>query len=66
MYGNIGGAADGTNFCPYCGEGGQLNLFEPEFIKDMDCTKDTPVIYGVERHIVVSINNKLKSPCPSR
>lgn len=22
--------------------------------------------YTVERHIVVSINNKLKSPCPSR
>ena len=25
---------------------GQLNLFEPEFIRDMDCTKDTPVTYG--------------------
>lgn len=25
---------------------GQLSLFEPEFIKDSDCAKDTPVIYG--------------------
>lgn len=25
---------------------GQLSLFEPDFIKDSDCTKDTPVIYG--------------------
>lgn len=25
---------------------GQLSLFEPDFIKDADCTKDTPVIYG--------------------
>lgn len=25
---------------------GQLSLFEPDFIKDMDCTKDTPVIHG--------------------
>ena len=25
---------------------GQLSLFEPEFIRDADCTKDTPVVYG--------------------
>ena len=25
---------------------GQLSLFEPDFIKDIDCTKDTPVVYG--------------------
>lgn len=25
---------------------GQLSLFEPDFIKDSDCTKDTPIIYG--------------------
>lgn len=25
---------------------GQLSLFESDFIKDADCTKDTPVIYG--------------------
>lgn len=25
---------------------GQLNLFEPDFIRDSDCTKDTPVVYG--------------------
>lgn len=25
---------------------GQLNLFEPEFIKDIDCTIDTPVTRG--------------------
>lgn len=25
---------------------GQLNLFEPDYIKDMDCNRDTPVVYG--------------------
>ena len=25
---------------------GQLSLFQSDFIKDIDCTKDTPVIYG--------------------
>ena len=25
---------------------GQLSLFEPDYVKDADCTKDTPVIYG--------------------
>ena len=25
---------------------GQLALFQPEFIRDADCTKDTPVIHG--------------------
>ena len=25
---------------------GQLALFQPDFIRDADCTKDTPVIYG--------------------
>ena len=25
---------------------GQLSLFEPDFLKDIDCTKDTPVVYG--------------------
>lgn len=27
---------------------GQINLFAPDFIRDVDCTKDTPVIYGKE------------------
>lgn len=27
---------------------GQLNLFQPDFIRDTDCTKDTPVVYGKE------------------
>ena len=25
---------------------GQLTLFQPDFIRDADCTKETPVIYG--------------------
>ena len=25
---------------------GQLALFQPDFIRDADCTKETPVIYG--------------------
>ena len=24
---------------------GQLTLFQPDFIRDADCTKETPVIY---------------------
>ena len=27
---------------------GQINLFAPDSIRDVDCTKDTPVIYGKE------------------
>lgn len=25
---------------------GQINLFPEEYIKDSDCTKDTPVVHG--------------------
>ena len=25
---------------------GQMNLFPEEYIKDSDCTKDTPVVHG--------------------
>ncbi len=31
-----------------CGNGGQLSLFPETFIKDRDCTKDTPLMYGME------------------
>ncbi len=40
---------------------GQLNLFEPDFIKDRECTKDTPVIYGKPDKPVYGTGEKL---CP--
>lgn len=30
----------------YLSSNGQFSLFEPDFIRDADCTKDTPVLYG--------------------
>lgn len=32
---------------------GQMSLFEPDFIKDMDCTADTPVKRGVPDEVYV-------------
>ena len=39
---------------------GQLSLFEPDFIKDMDCTKDTPVIYGKPDKPIYGIGRRIK------
>lgn len=39
---------------------GQLSLFEPDFIKDSDCTKDTPVAYGEVDKPIYGTGKKLK------
>lgn len=45
---------------------GQLNLFEPDYIKDMDCTKDTPVIHGRQDKPVYGTGIRLKPRIPGR
>ena len=39
---------------------GQLSLFEPDFIKDADCTKATPVIYGKPDESIYGNGIKIK------
>lgn len=39
---------------------GQLSLFEPDFIKDADCTRNTPVIYGKPDKPVYGSGIKIK------
>lgn len=39
---------------------GQLSLFDPEYIKDSECTKDTPVIYGVPQMPVYGTGIRIK------
>ncbi|WP_199714769.1 phosphoadenosine phosphosulfate reductase domain-containing protein [Roseburia sp. 1XD42-69] len=46
--------------------GGRLSLFEQDFIKDADCTKDTPVIYGKEDAPIYGTGIKLKPRIPGR
>lgn len=39
---------------------GQLSLFEPDFIKDADCTRDTPVIYGKPDNPIYGTGTRIK------
>lgn len=39
---------------------GQLSLFEPDFIKDADCTRDTPVIYGKPDKPIYGTGTRIK------
>jgi len=45
---------------------GQLSLFEPDFIKDTDCTKETPVIYGKSDKPIYGNGIKIKPRVPGR
>lgn len=45
---------------------GQISLFEPEFIKDMDCTKDTPVIHGKADTPIYGDGVRIKPRVPGR
>ena len=45
---------------------GQLSLFEPDFIKDTDCTKDTPVVYGKPDKELYGIGRRIKPRVPGR
>ena len=45
---------------------GQLTLFEPEFINDRDCTKDTPVIHGGPDEPIYGNGRRLTPRIPGR
>lgn len=45
---------------------GQLSLFEPEFIRDADCTKDTPVVYGKPDVPVYGTGKRIRPRVPGR
>ena len=45
---------------------GQLSLFDSGFIKDADCTKDTPVVYGVPDKPVYGTGHMIKPRIPGR
>lgn len=45
---------------------GQLSLFTPDFIRDMDCTKDTPIMYGKKDYPIYVTGAKIKPSLPGR
>lgn len=45
---------------------GQLCMFEPEFIRDCDCGKDTPVIHGKPDTPVYGTGTRIKPRLPGR
>ena len=45
---------------------GQLNLFEPDFIRDIECTKETPVVYGAPDTPIYGTGKRIKPRIPGR
>lgn len=45
---------------------GQLTLFQPDFIKDMDCTRDTPVLYGKPDAPIYGTGKRIQPRKPGR
>lgn len=45
---------------------GQLALFQPDFIRDADCTKDTPVIYGKPDVPIYGTGKRIRPRVPGR
>ncbi|NBJ00963.1 hypothetical protein D3Z62_12580 [Lachnospiraceae bacterium] len=45
---------------------GQLALFQPKFIRDADCTKDTPVIHGRPDSPIYGTGKRIRSRVPGR
>ena len=45
---------------------GQLALFQPEFIRDADCTKDTPVIHGRPDSPIYGTGKRIRPRVPGR
>lgn len=45
---------------------GQLSFIEPDYIKDADCTVDTPVIYGVMDAPIYGQGKEIKPRLPGR
>lgn len=45
---------------------GQFALFQPEFIRDADCTKDTPVIHGRPDSPIYGTGKRIRPRVPGR
>lgn len=45
---------------------GQLSFIDSGFIKDSDCTKDTPVVYGIQDKPVYGTGYRIKPRIPGR
>ena len=45
---------------------GQLALFQPEFIRDADCTKDTPVFHGRPDSPIYGTGKRIRPRVPGR
>lgn len=45
---------------------GQLSFIQPDYIKDRDCTKDTPVIYGKPDNQIYGTGKRIKPKIPGR
>ncbi len=45
---------------------GQLALFQPEFMRDADCTKDTPVIHGRPDSPIYGTGKRIRPRVPGR
>ena len=45
---------------------GQLSFFEPDFIRDADCTRDTPVVYGKVDSPIYGKGAPIKPRIPGR
>lgn len=45
---------------------GQMNLFPEEYIKDSDCTKDTPVVHGKPDTPIYGMGVRIKPRVPGR
>lgn len=45
---------------------GQLTLFQPSFIRDADCTKDTQVVYGKPDHPIYGTGKRIRPRVPGR
>lgn len=45
---------------------GQLSLFEPDFIRDAECTKDTPIMYGAKDTPIYGTGTRIKPRVPGR
>ena len=44
---------------------GQMNLFPEEYIKDSDCTKDTPVVHGKPDTPIYGMGVRIKPRVPA-
>lgn len=45
---------------------GQLSFIQPDYIKDSDCTKDTPIVYGNPDKPLYGLGKRIKPRIPGR